>query len=212
MTGSLSPTLPTVGQPNSTEDAKVKSSLETLRDGLNAVLNSDNTVMGMNTYRNIQTVSQDVCQALAAGTYLLGSMANAGENPRASAAEALNWTGLPIFYFDDADYLITGKTLKMRMRAQIGCNATKAALKFTFGLYPITVAGGPNLLKPTLGTVIAGSPLEINEPAASTVTQAVGSDFTIPADGAYLLGVVTSATLTTNSWVNLSAQLQVRNV
>lgn len=42
MTGTLAPAIPTLGDPNSTEDADVRNSLITLRDGLNAVLTSAN--------------------------------------------------------------------------------------------------------------------------------------------------------------------------
>jgi hypothetical protein len=44
MTGSISPELPSGGEPRSTSDSKVKGSLITLRDGLNNLLNSENKV------------------------------------------------------------------------------------------------------------------------------------------------------------------------
>lgn len=44
MTGTVSPTLPVIGNPNSSEDANTRSSIITLRDALNAVLTSSNTV------------------------------------------------------------------------------------------------------------------------------------------------------------------------
>ena len=206
MTGSLAPTIPTIGQPNSTEDVDVKTSLETLRDGLNAVLNSDNTVMGMQTYRNIFQATTFAKTDLVAGTYPL-----INGNPKTSGSN-FDAANVPILYFDDADYLITGKTLKLRTRAQVACNATKATMKFTFGLYPITVAGGIDEITMTLGAVIGSSTVEINEPAASTVSQGASAEFNAPTDGAYVLGVVTSATLTNNSDTLLSAQLQVKNV
>lgn len=42
MTGTVAPSLPTLGDPNATEDADVRSSFVTLRDALNAVLDSSN--------------------------------------------------------------------------------------------------------------------------------------------------------------------------
>lgn len=152
----------------------------------------------------------------AAGTYPLQAYSPEPANPKVSGGNVIN-AGLPFslpafLYFDDADYTVGSKTQKLRLRAQVACNATKAAIKFTFGLYPITVAGAADTLTVTLGTVVSSSTVEINEPAASTVTGAVNSDFTIPSDGAYALGVVTSATLTNNSAVLLSAQLQTRSV
>lgn len=211
MTGSVSPTLPVIGQPNSTEDPKVKGSFETIRDALNAVLNSDNTIMGQTMYRNILFGGATAASGIEAATYILANEGNTLIKNETEPAEGVVRV-IPIFYFDDADYLITGKTLKMRLRAQVTTNATKPTIKFTFGLYPLTTAGGTKKQKFTLGTVVSGSALEINEPALSTVTQAVTSDFTIPADGAFSLGVVLSGAMTVNSMALLAAQLQVRNV
>lgn len=167
-------------------------------------------------YREIHRAQGFMGNDKAAGTYMIGNPAGNENTLMVSGAEV--WTaGVPkanvsLFYFDDADYLITGKTLKMRLRAQIAANATKPTIKFTFGVYPVTVAGGADAITLTLGTVVSGSTIEFNEPAASTITQKEASDFTIPADGAYALGVVTSAGVTNNHSSILSAQLQVRNV
>lgn len=46
MTGSINPTLPVAGEPNSTADPKVLGSLKTLRDETNALLNSENKIPG----------------------------------------------------------------------------------------------------------------------------------------------------------------------
>src|SRR5690348_5028567 len=100
----------------------------------------------------------------------------------------------------------------MRLRAQIASNATKPTLKFTVGLYPVTVAGGADQIALTLGAVVSGSTIEFNEPAASTITSKETADFAVPADGAYVLGFVTSALQTSSNVSVLNAQVQVRNV
>lgn len=46
MTGTINPTLPVTGEPNSTADPKVLGSLKTLRDEINALLNSENKILG----------------------------------------------------------------------------------------------------------------------------------------------------------------------
>lgn len=208
MTGTLSPSIPTIGQPNSTEDADIKSALETLRDGLNAILNSDNTVMGMQSYSTIFASQEIVSVDLPVGTYMMGASTGA-TNPIPSAQSP---TASPkFFYFDDSDYHISGKTLKLRLRAQIATNPTKPLVKFVVGLYPVTSAGSVDALTLTLGTVVPGSTIEFNEPAASNITQKEASDFTIPSDGAYMLGYTISGTLTNGSVAAISAQLQVRN-
>lgn len=199
--------VPTIGSPNSTQDPIVKSAVE----GLNNWAGTYRTILhgrqGIDGRQGIETDK-------VAGTYIIGGRNGTANgtivSPVASGGN-ITENPVPFFYFDDADYLVSSLTQKLRLRTQIACNATKAAIKFTFGLYPITVAGAADQLTMTLGTVVSGSTVEINEPAASTVSSGTGSDFTIPADGAYCLGVVTSGTLTNNSCVLLSAQLQTRS-
>lgn len=118
-----------------------------------------------------------------------------------------------IFYLDDADYLETGGTLKLRLRAQLLCNATAPAITVTFGLYPITAAaGGSGVLSETIGTVVSGSTVAFATPSASSANQGNSGDFTAPADGYYAIGVVGSGTQASNSYLGLAAQLQVRTV
>lgn len=57
MAGNINPNIPTIGQPNSTEAADIVSSFETLRDALNAVLNSENKVDGSAIAKNSITPS-----------------------------------------------------------------------------------------------------------------------------------------------------------
>lgn len=150
-----------------------------------------------------------------AGTYILAGTSSGNGWTGAEITEASEFekiaSGINTFGFDDADYLVTGKTQKLRVRAHIGVNGTKPTVTFTFGLYPITPGGGNNRLFLTLGTVVPGSTVAITEPAINSFTPGVGSDFTIPADGVYVLGVKTNATLTANSVTVLGAQLQTRS-
>lgn len=206
MAGTLE--IPTIGSPNTTQDPKVKSNFETLNNKLNAENDWEDTALASpnnSAYRTIFKHYAHTEPDLASGTWLFSGSA------LILSGSTLGANPLPMFYFDDADYTVANKTQKLRLRAQIGINATKATIKFTVGLYPITVAGGADAFTCTLGTVVSGSTVEFNEPAASTITQGNSGDFTIPADGVYALGVVTSATLTNNSIAKLSAQLQTRS-
>lgn len=212
----------TIGSANSVADPKIKTNFETL----SGLLGGSNKIKGAgiesatvedaqlgspnnSAYRLIDSVQSTFGSDKAAGTYILtpNTVYVSGSG---TFVDTINPP--PVFYFAKADYEVSGKTQKLRLRAQIGVNATKAAIKFTFGLYPITVAGAADVLVITLGTVVSGSTVEINEPAASTVSQANSGDFTIPADGAYVLGVVSGATLTNNSMTILATQLQTRSV
>lgn len=186
--------LPEVGEKNTTADPKIREILVASKEGLES-------------YRTLLLAQQSITSGATAGTYMFS-----GTTDEKKSGETSGKDPVPYFYFDDADFLATGVTQKLRLRVQAACNATKAAIKFTVGLYPLTVAGGASELKFTLGTVVTGSAVEVNEPAASTITSAVSSDFTIPADGAYGLGVVTGGTMTTNSVVILAAQLQTESV
>lgn len=116
-------------------------------------------------------------------------------------------------YFDDADFTISGRTQKLRLRAQLLTNATVPAITLTSGLYEITaVAGGTDALTVTVGAAVSGSTVAFASPAASTRHQNNSGDFTIPADGHYALCVATSAAMTANAVAVVSAQLQTRHV
>jgi len=158
-------------------------------------------------YKTICMGARPFNTALGAGTYFLAY------NTGASSQSGVNSPNqvLPYFYFAKADYEVAGKTTKLRMRAQIGVNATVPTQTFTIGMYPLTWGGGANELKVTAGTVVSGSTVAIASPSANALSQGNSGDFTIPADGAYAIAVVISATMTTNSAISISAQLQVHN-
>jgi hypothetical protein len=174
------------------------------------------------TYRTILTADGYLWKlgpsTALAKTYLLGGTGinvppDSGMATSATEENALVEAIPPrIIYFAAADHAITGLTTKLRLRAQVASNATASGVTFSFGLFPVTVAGGANALTYTAGTIVSGSIAIIATPSASTVAQTGNTDFTIPSDGAYLLAVVTNATLATNSAVSCHAQLQVRNV
>ncbi len=115
-----------------------------------------------------------------------------------------------------ADYpSVNGFAPKLRIRAQLFTNDVAPTGNYTFGLYPITrpaTSGGAGLCIYTIGTVIAGSDgATFTTPAADLLGSAVGSDFTFPADGPYIIGVVTTATVAANGLVHMNAHLQIRN-
>lgn len=186
--------VPTIGQPNSTEDQDIADALT----GLNSFIG---------TYRTIHESSSHMLGDLAAATYIFSATGGA-----VSGTTDIDQHVTPYFYFDDADYTVTSTTPKLRVRAQIATNATQPTITFTVGLYPVTTAGSADTLVFTLGTVVSGSTVAFASPTASTVSQSNSGDFTVPADGAYMFGVVTSGTLTNNNSSKLAAQLQIRSV
>mgnify|MGYP000264016713 CR=1 FL=1 len=108
-----------------------------------------------------------------------------------------------------------GAAKKMRIRVNLSVNDVAPTGNFTFGLYPVTrpgTSGGAGLCIYTLGTVVSGSNgASFTTPAADSMATATSSDFAIPADGFYCIGVVTTATVATSSLVQVQAELQARN-
>lgn len=157
------------------------------------------TVAGTYQFTHVDTDTVGIVGVASTGAI---SLVSTGSDPHFA----------PYLYFDDADFSVGSLTQKLRVRAQIACNATAPGMTFTVGLYPLTVAGGASTLTFTLGTVVSGSTVAFASPSASTISQANSGDLTIPSDGAYAFGVVTSGTTAAGSGSLLSAQLQTRNV
>jgi hypothetical protein len=115
---------------------------------------------------------------------------------------------LNTIYIASADYpTIDGKATVLRVRCVIACNDVAPFTgTFTVGLHPVTrpaTSGGAGLCIYTIGTAVTGSTV--------VGTNLVGADFALPADGFYVLGVVTSAVMATSSHCHISASLQIRN-
>jgi len=116
---------------------------------------------------------------------------------------------------DPTDYNANSRVTKLRLRFTIVTNATAPAVNYVAGLYPITGYGGAAGVPPfiqAVGTVVAGSTVTINAPAAAGRTKSDGTDFNFPAAGAYCLAVQPSGAAAANAVVHLIAQLQMRQV
>lgn len=203
--------LPKTSQIGTNEWADVEDNDQALAAAINGNIEDANLASPPHgLYKTIFTVDGGLGLDAVAGTYLFqtGAAGAMSASPfTSSPITAYN----PLFYFDDADYTVANKTLKLRLRAQVAANATAPAINFTFGLYPITVAGGADAMTYTAGTVVPGSTAALTTPSASTITQGNSGDFAFPVDGAYAFAVVTSGTIANNSAVSCHAQLQYRN-
>lgn len=114
-----------------------------------------------------------------------------------------------------ADYPVAGTLApKLRIRASLYVNDVAPTGNFTFALHPITrpaTSGGAGLLIYTIGAAVAGSATTvIAAPAADSSSVVVSADFALPADGHYVIGVVTTATVAASSHLHMSALLQMR--
>jgi hypothetical protein len=162
------------------------------------------------SYRLVAQASGSHIAARVAGTYAMP----AGEAlARSGTGTLYPITVIPIVAADFPT--VGGVTTKLRIRGQVFVNDVAPTGNFTFGLYPITrpaTSGGAGLNIYTLGTVIAGSDgATVADPAADSANNLVGADFALPADGLYVIGVVTTATVAVSSHLHLNAQLQMRN-
>lgn len=162
------------------------------------------------SYITILSAAGSHIAARVAGTYGMGYA-----DPLAISGTGTLYA-LAVIAINSADYpTINGITTKLRIRGQIACNDVAPTGNFTFGLYPITrpaTSGGAGLNIYTLGTVVSGSNgATVSAPAADSHSNLVGADFALPANGLYVIGVVTTATVATSAHMHFTAQLQLRN-
>jgi hypothetical protein len=168
-------------------------------------------------YRQLLTADGYLGNGAAGDKYPLGSinldLDGMQPDPHQKAmAGSDTFIAFPQLWFAAADHAISGLTTKLFLRAQVETNATAPGITFTFGLYPMTLSGGNNIIIHTLGTLVPGSSVAIASPGVNGTTQASSGDFAIPSDAKYCLAVESSAVMPTNSVVSCHAQLYVRNV
>jgi hypothetical protein len=159
------------------------------------------------TYRTLLAGTGAAESAAVAGTYAFSQGAD-----EILASGTANNEFLPVaLYLDDADYTISGRTTKLRLRAQAYTNGAGPGITLTVGLHNITGStGSAGQNSVTLAAAVAGSTVAFASPAQNTLTQGNSGDFNVPADGYYALGVVLSGTLAADARVMLAAQLQQR--
>lgn len=120
-----------------------------------------------------------------------------------------------IFRIDTADFpTVSGIAPKFRIKGILNVNDVAPTGNYTFGLYPVTrpaTSGGAGLAIYTMGTVIAGSTVAVNAPAADSQNTFQSADFALPAAGFYVIGFVSTANVAASSHLHISALLQRRN-
>lgn len=164
----------------------------------------------------------DSYKTILRGGIALGDTSGTGVNTLFGLGEGgSGWldtvTGLqpPVgLYWDDADFAVALKTLKLRLRAQAYVNSILTGITFTCGLHSLASLGGvPDAIGFNLtDAAVADSTVAFANPATLTAAQGSSGDFTVPADGHYFFGVKTSAALAADSLIHILMQLQVRAV
>lgn len=116
---------------------------------------------------------------------------------------------------DSAEFPMVGAlSPKFRVKAQLYTNDVPPTGNFTVGLHPVTrpaTSGAAGLCIYTIGSAVPGSTTTFTAPAADAQLGQAGADFALPANGHYVIGVVTSAAVAASAHLHLSAQLQTRN-
>lgn len=134
------------------------------------------------------------------------------ENTTASFAGASG--GKTVFYFDPADFAISGLTTKLNVVLTALANDTASTSTFTASLVPISApAGAAATVSVTAGSDTAGSTAAIAEPLANSTNMAESGDFTAPTAGYYAIKLVISGNnMAASSAVSARVDLLVRNV
>jgi hypothetical protein len=162
-------------------------------------------------YRTLLDSSGSHSAAKTANTYGLG------QGDIAAVAGTGTLYPLNTIYIAAADYpTVDDKVAKLRVRAIIECNDVAPFTgTFKVGLHPVTrpsTSGGAGLCIYTIGSPVTNSQAIGTNLGADSQNAIVSSDFDLPADGFYVLAVVTSGTMATSSHVHISASLQTHNV
>lgn len=158
-------------------------------------------------YRTVLDSSGSHAAAKAAGTYGMGQ-----GDPLVVTATGVLYP-LNTIYLAAADFATTAGTY-LRVRAQLYTNDVAPTGNFTIGVHPVSrpaTSGAAGLLIYTIGAAVANSAVTFTAPPADGALASTGSDFPLPADGHYALGVVATATVAVSAHVHVSAQLQIRN-
>lgn len=213
--GLIAPSLPVVGQPNSSEEPKIVTFESQVLALVNGQLDALNLASGSGLYDRWETLVQldfrggiaglSTTPCYVGGTGILTSGGAGGQ--------AISGLWVPP---TASDIAVTSKTTRLRVRVSYATNATAPGITLTWGLYPITVlAGGINNITPTLGTVISGSTAAVASPAANTPAEAKSGSFDLSAVtgglGGFAMGVVGSGAQAGNSNLACTAYLEMRH-
>jgi hypothetical protein len=168
---------------------------------------------GDSTYRLVENRSGKLNRDAGASTYILPAGGTTAANSIMESGVDLE-RDAGVFYLSAADYALTGWTTQLRLRATLLANSTAPGVTIKVGLYPVSGnTGGNDKNNVTVGTVVSGSEATFSSVSPDSPNVATSpAAFSFPLDGFYVIGVNTNGTLANNSLVDITADLQVRNV
>ena len=129
---------------------------------------------------------------------------------------AVNKEVIEIIYINSSDYpTVDGKSPKLRLRLIISTPTDPYIGTLTFALYPVSIGSttaSETFIYDMGATYETGSELTpVTNPAIESIIVETGSDFALPDDGSYVIGVVSSAVIPGTMRIHLTAVLQFRN-
>lgn len=116
--------------------------------------------------------------AVSGTNYMLGGTNADFATVASGTAQASAMSPVPLAA---ADYAVTGKTTKLRIKATVAC-AGAVSQNVTVGLMPVTYGASISA-----GAAVTGSTVTIT-PSANSGVSGLTADFAVPADGDYILG------------------------
>lgn len=213
----ISPSIPIVGQPNSSEEPKIVTALGSIvatinnldKDNLSAtagILDTQLAAPNNALWRTLRSQPWSLTGATAAGTYLFGA-----DGTQFLASAGTGKPLLPISVPTLAEYAASTKTLRGRVSVEFITNTIIPGVAMTFGLYPVPSVGGgvSPFTQPSLGTVVAGSTVVVGPNGVGRGTSA-GFDISAGAN-TYLLGVTFGSATAANSFTVGSIDFQFSN-
>lgn len=214
----IAPTIPTIGDPNSSEDGDIVSALNTIVSAINGNLDSSNITAGSIENADLASpnagVWRNVLRVDPPSGFASGTATAAYGMSNVSAPFQSGGSGTPTAYVHSASSLaVNGMTTQFRVAGQVAVNATAPGVSFVFDVRGITaVAGGAGAITTTFsGTPVTDSTATVTTPAASSIVIAYSSPFVL-VDAAQYLMTVSTASPTVNSLVMVAATLQVRHI
>lgn len=203
--GTLSLTLPVIGQPNSTEDVKIPNALTAIQTLVNTNLDYANLNSVVDSYyKTIMSIDGSIIPGTAGGTYILTQLGQQA-NPATNVV-------MPAFrYLDSARYPSGTRSQKLSLSAALLVDGTAPATNIAFGLREITAVGGAaGATTLTVGATLMA--FTFTTPSANSRNHQEAADIVFPAASYYVLSVDIGGTIAANCTMSYNVNLDFRAV
>lgn len=203
--------LPVVGQPNATEQPKVRQALIDLQAAGNS--NATDAEYAFATWKPLIQRGTAVTGNLVADTYGLTTTGTGTQSVTNNPIGNSGSLAATYFQLDPADYAVPGRTVKYRLRGVVVAAGTAPGCTFSIQLFQVTGLDGFTAASYHMNlTSVSTFNANFAAPLAGSINTQVAAEFTAPAAGLFLLGVQTNATTPAASVTNVVGRLEMRQV